>query len=136
MRLAGALLALALAACAAPAATPPAPEAAALGEQRSEAGAVTVVAAWLDGPVPSLRVALDTHSVDLDGFDLAASARLRIDGGAWVAPSAWDAPTGGHHRSGTLTFAALAVGAVGAARTIELEIRDVAAESRLLRWQR
>lgn len=119
----------------APAATASAAPSGALGEQRHEAGSVTIVAAWSDG-ASSLRVAMDTHSVDLDGFDLKELARVRIDGGPWIAPSAWAAPAGGHHRSGTLTFAALDAGALGAARVVELEIRDVAVPSHLLRWER
>lgn len=107
----------------------------ALGEQSHEDGSVKVVAAWVDG-APALRVTLDTHSVDLDGFDLGRLARLRFDGGEWIAPSAWDAPAGGHHRSGTLTFGSLGREAVAAARVIELELRDVAVPSHLLRWER
>lgn len=105
------------------------------GEQRHEAGAVTVSASWIAG-TPSAGVALDTHSVDLDGFDLKTLARVRLDGGAWVAPSAWDAPQGGHHRSGTLSFDTLDAQAFASARVIELEIRDVGAPSHLLRWER
>lgn len=143
-----ALIAVTAASCAAPitastkpstAATTPSPSAPAasadgLGEQRHEAGAVTVVASWIAGTA-SARVVLDTHSVDLDGFDLTGLARLRVDGGAWVAPTGWDAPKGGHHRSGTLTFGTLEPAAIASARAIELEIRDVGAPSHLLRWE-
>jgi hypothetical protein len=114
---------------ASPDAVAPLPE-----EQRHEAGAVTVTASWLPG-ASSARVALDTHSVELDGFDLSVLARVRLDGGQWVIPTAWDAPKGGHHRSGTLTFGSLEPRAIASARVIELEIRDVGA-SHLLRWQR
>lgn len=107
----------------------------ALGERSHEDGSVTVVAAWVDG-APAVRVTLDTHSVDLDGFDLRRLARVRLDGGEWTAPSAWDAPAGGHHRSGTLTFASLGREAIAAARVIELELRDVAVPSHVLRWER
>ncbi len=97
---------------------------------------MTIVISWLTDAIPSARVVMDTHSVDLDGFDLARAGRLRLDGGAWVAPSAWDAPAGGHHRDGTLAFAALDRKVFDAARTIELELVDVAAPSRILRWER
>lgn len=103
-------------------------------EQRHEAGAVTVIASWVPG-ASSARVALDTHSVELDGFDLTVLARVRLDGGPWVSPTLWDAPKGGHHRSGTLTFASLEPAQITGARLIELEVRDVGA-SHLLRWQR
>ena len=117
--------------------SPSAPAASAddLGERRHEAGAVTVAASWIKGTA-SARVVLDTHSVDLDGFDLTGLARLRIDGGAWIAPTGWDAPKGGHHRSGTLAFGTLEPAVFGAARLIELEVRDVGASSHLLRWER
>lgn len=145
MRRLAAALALALLAGACAAAAPSAPAAApaaaseddsGLGEQSSEAGAVALVASWLGGDVPTARVVMDTHSVDLDTFDLKGLARVRLDGGAWVAPSAWEAPLGGHHRSGTLTFASLGRAEFAAAKVVELEVRDVAAPSRLLRWER
>lgn len=107
-----------------------------LGEQRHEAGAVTVIASWLADPTPTARVTLDTHSVDLDGFDLVQLARVRLDGGAWVPATTWDAPKGGHHRSGTVGFGALDPRSFDLARVIELEVRDVAVPSHLLRWER
>lgn len=107
-----------------------------LSEQKSDAGAVTVAAGWSESGPVALTVSMDTHSVDLDGFDLATLARVRLDGGAWIAPSAWDAPKGGHHRSGTLTFASLDRSRLDAAKVIEVEIRNVAAPTRLFRWVR
>ena len=104
------------------------------GLQQHEGGAVTVAAEWIPGST-SLKIGLDTHSVDLDGYDLKQLARVRMDGGPWVAPTAWDAPAGGHHRGGTLAFASLDPTALGAARVVELEIRD-APVTHLLRWTR
>lgn len=118
-----------------PSPSAPAASADGLGERRHEAGAVTVAASWIAGTA-SARVVLETHSVDLDGFDLTGLARLRIDGGAWIAPTAWDAPKGGHHRSGALDFGSLDPAAIASARVIELEIRDVAVPAHLLRWER
>lgn len=107
-----------------------------LGEQRSAGGAVEIKASWVAVDPPVLKVTLDTHSVDLDRADLAALARVRLDGGEWVAPSAVDVPRGGHHREGSLRFAGLRAGALAAATVIELEIRDVAVPLRILRWER
>ena len=114
MKLLAAIVGVALltAACtsgtAVPNAGPSAPQASGgLGEQRHEAGAVTVVASWLADLTPTTRVVLDTHSVDLDAFDLSQLARVRLNGGAWVAPTKWDAPNGGHHRAGMLSFGSL-----------------------------
>ena len=131
------LIALAAAACAAPRAAPTdaGPSEFSRAEQQHEGGAVTVVASWISGTA-SARVAMDTHSVDLDGSDLIELARVRLDGGAWVRPTAWDAPKGGHHRAGTLTFSSLERQALAAAQLIELEIRDIGTPSHLLRWER
>ena len=107
-----------------------------LGEQQHEAGAVTMMASWLPDLIPTARVVLDTHSVDLDGFDLAQLARVRLNGGAWIAPTKWDAPSGGHHRAGTLSFGSLDPQLFSSARVVELEVRDMAAPSHLLRWER
>ena len=99
--------------------------------QTSEGGEVTVAVTWKGrsaGPV--FDVAMDTHSVDLDGYDLKKLAVLRNDGGEEVRPSAWDAPKGGHHREGTLTFperipdGSRVIGPD--TRRIRLVIRDVA----------
>jgi hypothetical protein len=55
--------------------------------QLSEGGQVTVKATWQGlsaGPV--FAVAMDTHMVNLDGYDLKQLAMLRIDGGREVRP--------------------------------------------------
>jgi hypothetical protein len=99
--------------------------------QISEAAQVTVAVTW-DGPAagPLFRVVMDTHSVDLDGYDLRRLAVLRTDRGAELRPLGWDAPKGGHHRSGTLSFPSTAPdgsAAIGpTTRTVQLVIRDVA----------
>lgn len=72
--------------------------------QTSEGGQVTVKATWLaNREDPTFAIVLDTHSVTLDGYDLRQLALLRVDGVS-VKPASWDAPAGGHHRTGTLTF--------------------------------
>ena len=84
---------------------------------------VTPAAAPAPGAVLSFEVVMDTHSVDLDGYDLSRLAVLRVDGGKEVPPSAWSAPKGGHHREGTLAFPAIAPGS----KSVVLIIKDVAA---------
>jgi hypothetical protein len=143
---------LALAACgqavpgqpatAAPVASPagsPAPMAGS-ATRISEGGQVTVEVTW-GGPSagPVFTVVLDTHAVDLDGYDLRALAVLRTDDGREVAPSGWDAPRGGHHREGELTFpvtAADGTPVIGpGTRAIEVLVRDVAGiPERSFRW--
>ena len=108
--------------------------------QRSEGGQVVVDVTWGGkeaGPV--FRVVMDTHAVDLDGYDLRQLAVLRVADGREVRPSGWDAPKGGHHREGALTFPpTLADGSptLGpSAGTMELVIRDVAGvPERTFRW--
>jgi hypothetical protein len=120
---------------------PPALAAAAPDQARiNEGGQVTVKATWAEpsaGPV--FTIVMDTHAVDLDGYDLAQLAVLRVDGGPDLAPVRWDAPAGGHHREGTLTFPREQGGkpVIGAqTRRIELIIRDVAGvPERVLTWQ-
>jgi hypothetical protein len=82
---------------------------------------------------------MDTHAVDLDGYDLGQLAVLRVDDGDAIQPSGWEAPKGGHHRKGTLTFpSATSDGrdVLGAETgTVELIIRDVAGvPERSFRW--
>ena len=99
--------------------------------QTSEGGQVTVAVTWQGrqgGPV--FKVALDTHSVDLDAIDLSQAALLRNDQGLEIRPTSWDAPKGGHHRSGTLSFPEVAPDGAPvldeSTRTFELLIRNVA----------
>jgi len=101
------------------------------GTQTNEGGQVTVKATWNGASAgPVFDVALDTHAVDLDGFDLAQLAVLRADGGREVRPTGWDAPKGGHHRSGRLTFPTTTADGTtlisAGTRTVELVIRGVA----------
>ncbi len=101
---------------------------------------MTIEVTW-QGPHAGLNfeVAMNTHSVNLDGYDLAELAVLRTDRGQEVRPSRWDAPAGGHHRRGTLTFpdrtpdGRPVIGPDTA--WVELIIRDVAGvPQRVFRW--
>ena len=108
--------------------------------QTSEGGQVTIKATWQDpsaGPV--FAVVMDTHSVNLDAYDLLQLAVLRTEQGLEVQPIGWDAPSGSHHREGTLSFPATAADGsplIGSdTRTVELVIRDVAGvPERSFRW--
>lgn len=110
--------------------------------QTSEGGQVTVKATWqgLDaGPV--FMIVMDTHAVDLDGYDLTQSAVLRTAQGQEVRPTGWDAPKGGHHREGTLTFPSTAPDGSAllpaGTKSVELVIRDVAGvPERTFQWTR
>lgn len=76
-------------------------------------------------------VVLDTHSQDLSD-DLLKSAVLRTDDGRELAPSAWKGgAAGGHHREGTLEFAA----PKPRPKSVELRIQRAGeAEPRSFRW--
>jgi hypothetical protein len=110
-------------------------------QQTNTAGAVTVAVTWAGrsaGPV--FAIALDTHSVPLDGYDLRQLAVLRTDQGVEVTPSGWDAPAGGHHRKGTLTFPTTTADGrpvlTATTREVVLVLRDVAGvPERTFRWQ-
>ncbi|HBY97624.1 MAG TPA: hypothetical protein DEP84_27390 [Chloroflexi bacterium] len=73
--------------------------------QTSEGGQVSVAVTW-SGPATGLvfDVAMNTHSVNLDGYNLKQLAVLRTDQGQEVRPSGWETSGGGHHRAGTLIF--------------------------------
>lgn len=110
--------------------------------QTSQGGSVTIRVLWQGEESPgaslSFGVAMDTHSVDLDNVDLSKLATLRNDTGREVKPISWEAPKGGHHRSGTLVFP-LADGGTPVltadTKYVELTIRDIAGvKERVLRW--
>src|SRR6266508_4075078 len=98
----------------------------------SEVGQVTIEVTWSGASSPAggpvFAVGLDTHSVDLDAIDLRPLASLRADSGPEVPAADWDAPKGGHHRKGSLSFPAAVSGRpliAPGARTLTLVIRDV-----------
>jgi hypothetical protein len=119
----------------------PATAALAGASQTNEGGQVMIAATWQgSGPQTVFKVAMNTHAVDLDGYDLKQLAVLRIDGGQEIQPTSWEAPKGGHHRSGTLIFPATdAAGKpliASSTQTIELVIRDVAGvRERVFTWR-
>lgn len=106
-----------------------------------EQGAVVVEIVPLNpnnpGHTLDFRVALNTHSVDLS-MDLAALATLETDTGVKVQATLWDAPLGGHHVSGVLSFPAGVDGKAvleGASKMI-LTVVDVDAPERVFVWER
>ncbi len=133
-----------LSACgAAPAPTPTvkpaAPTAQQLPELIDSQGAVTVIVKPLDLADQEnelkFEVALETHSVDLS-MDLAALATLTTDTGLTVQAILWDAPRGGHHVSGSLSFPASVDGKaiLDGASKLTLIIKDVDAPERTFTW--
>lgn len=71
------------------------------------AGGVTVSATWLGVRDDRLafRLSLDTHSVDLSGFDVLANTALRAGSGQELRPVRWqEERTSSHHRAGVVYF--------------------------------
>jgi hypothetical protein len=85
-----------------------------------------------DADIWSFAIVLDTHSQDLSD-DLLSSAVLITDDGRELKPVAWKgAPPGGHHREGSLEFAA----PKPRPKAVELKIRRAGEnEPRTFRWQ-
>jgi hypothetical protein len=134
LAVAGLLIAAGLAACGGQSSPSAGPGPLTNVTRTNEGGGVTIAATLLaQEPTITFAVALDTHSVALDGYDLRQLATLRVDQGSPTQPSGWDAPAGGHHRAGTLSFPAPAADA----RAIELVIREVGGvPERVLQWTR
>jgi len=116
-----------------------APTAQQLPELIDSQGAVTVIVKPLDladqDQQLKFEVALETHSVDLS-MDLAALATLTTDTGLTVQAILWDAPRGGHHVSGTLSFPSSVEGKgiLDGASKLTLLIKGVDAPERAFAW--
>lgn len=110
-----------------------------LAELTDSQGAVTVIVKPLDlnssAGTLNFEVTLDTHSIDLS-MDLAALATLTTDTGQGVQAALWDAPLGGHHVSGTLSFPASVESKpiLDGASKLTLIIKDVDAPERIFSW--
>ncbi len=106
--------------------------------QSNTGGAVTIDVTWLREQTSSVvfRVEMNTHSVNLDRYDLKKLAALRDDQGNEYPPLSWEAPAGGHHRSGRLIFAAPESMKQGRVKSFSVVIRDVAGVAeRVLQWE-
>ena len=102
-------------------------------------GAVTILIKPinLDNPGQTLDfdVKMDTHSIDL-GMDISKLSTLSIDSGKTVEAVKWNAPMGGHHVEGTLSFPAIIDGMPLLENSEEITIRiiDVDAPARIFKW--
>jgi hypothetical protein len=103
-------------------------------------GAVSVAVTQLNlnGPGDTLdfTVSMNTHSVNLD-MDLVKNAFLVTDTGLTVSPIRWDAPPGGHHVSGTLSFSSVLgdKAVLDGATRLTLTIRNVGVPERVFTWE-
>ncbi|HTM08191.1 MAG TPA: hypothetical protein VL754_07365 [Verrucomicrobiae bacterium] len=88
-------------------------------------GGVTVKATYrTPQPADELRfeVALDAHSVDLDGYDLKSIALLRDAGGKTYEPVRIENKGSGHHRDANVIFPR----PPGGPQQVELIVKDIA----------
>jgi hypothetical protein len=117
-----------------------APTPLALEPRTIQAGPVTIkVEPRLFDTALAFKVTLDSHSVDLDRYDLGQLALARTDEGLEVQPEAWEAPKGGHHREGTLAFPRISADGrelIGPnTRGLELVIRDIGGvQTTVIQW--
>ena len=113
---------------------------------KNRGGAVTVEAKYLGtaavGAVEALRfeIKLDTHSVNLDQYDLKQLATLRNDRGVAVKPLSFEKSGSGHHVQNVLAFPARDEAGnpvVGdGANSLELVLIDIGnVPQRILRWE-
>jgi len=81
------------------------------------------------------EISMSTHSIELS-MDLASLATLTTDNGHTVQATLWEAPRGGHHVSGTLSFPAIVDGKsiLDGATKLTLTIKDVDAQERVFTW--
>ncbi|HEC61490.1 MAG TPA: hypothetical protein ENI27_04480 [bacterium] len=106
-----------------------------LGPLVNDENAVTIEVSPLEfdfnEPV-QFQIGINTHQGDLN-FDLTAISLLEDNQGNILEPIGWDgSPSGGHHRSGVLTFPRLSEGA----QWIRLTIRDVFdVPERIFEWK-
>ncbi len=104
--------------------------------QTCSSGYVTFDVKWQEAGNGKLTfgVSMDTHSVELDGYDLGKSSILQDDQGNEYRPQAWDSAPGGHHRSGSLVFPLPDSVAQGAAKYLQLEVKETDGGDRVFRW--
>ena len=104
------------------------------GEPKACGGGVTAKVTYLNptsGEDPRFAVVLDTHSVNLDGYDLKTVSALRDDRGKNYLPIGTENKGSGHHREVVLTFSRVPP----EVKRVELTIKDVAGvKERVFRW--
>lgn len=102
--------------------------------QQVAGGGVTVAATLLkdQAETTAIKLVLDTHSANLDGYNFEAIATLRDDSGkTYPVEAVEQASGGGHHRQAVLRFGKV----TPQAKSIELVVKDVAGvKERIFRW--
>lgn len=104
--------------------------------RRDSRGPVTVTATLLPpgtaDTATRIRIAFNTHSVELDGLAFDRVVALRSPDGKDVAPTAVEATGSGHHRSAVLSFPSPPAGVA-----LRVVVRDVGGVAeRVFTWDR
>ena len=102
--------------------------------QQVAGGGVTVIATLLkeQTDTTAIKLVLDTHSANLDGYKLDEIAILQDDTGkSYPVVAVEQASGGGHHRQAVLRFGKVSP----EAKTVELLVKDVAGvKERIFKW--
>jgi hypothetical protein len=101
--------------------------------QTQSAGGVTVKVTYLEQTHHESRfsVVLDTHSVNLEMYDLKSLSLMRDDTGLTMVPTGAENKGSGHHREIILTFPRPTLDR----KWLELAIKDIAGvKERTFRW--
>jgi hypothetical protein len=102
--------------------------------QTVSGGGVTAKVTYLNpksNDDPRFQVVLDTHSVNLDSYDLKTITVLRDDTGKSYLPTGVENKGSGHHREATVSFPKIS----NEAKRLEILIKDVAGvKERTFRW--
>lgn len=102
--------------------------------QTNSGGGVTAKVVYLNpgtAEEPRFQVVLDTHSVNLDAYDLRSITVLRDDSGKTYTATRVENKGSGHHRETTVSFPKITQDA----RRVELVIKDVGGvKERVFRW--
>ena len=97
-------------------------------------GGVTIKVTYLESKGADdlrFRVVLDTHSVNLDSYDLKTISILRDDAGNTYFPTVVENKGSGHHWEAIVTFAKLS----NSTKRVEIVIKDLAGvKERVFRW--
>ncbi len=114
--------------------------------KRNRGGAVTVEVVYMN-PIEKdqkgklvFKIEMNTHSVDLNAYEIEKNSFLKNDKGEETKAIAWEQPSGdGHHRSGLLVFSDTDDSETSVVtretRFIILTIKDLAGvEERVFRW--
>ncbi len=103
--------------------------------QTQSGGGVTVKVTYLAQTEHESKfsVVLDTHSVNLDGYDLKTLSLIRDDTGLTMAPTGAESKGSGHHREIVLTFPRPTL----ERKWLELVLKDIGGVKELtFRWDR